>query len=235
MTRQRRHRSWTTRILLSLTTLILLAGVAAVVVSSVGLLRHDAAETWTGAERQPVPEASRQTVVSADNAERPSITIPLEQSDTVKIPVLGFTAPMKSMAVSTSQELYPPTADDVYWLEGYGSPGNSPDNTVYLIGHTSQNGGAVFDPLVNLVEQSTNLLPGDEIMLTTEKTTVTYQVTDTQRHHRTQLANVDGVWENQPGRLVLITCFFDPNLDIAPDNMVVFAEQISIAEGTPSE
>ncbi|MBL3698289.1 class F sortase [Leucobacter luti] len=168
----------------------------------------------TGAERRAVPRISDELPPAA--AAAPS---------GVAVPAIGFVADVLPLAVGSAAVLDPPTADEAYWLSDYGMPGSGTDNTVFLIGHTSADARAVFDPLVDRARQDTTLMPGDEILLATETGTVAYEVIGSERHEKTRLAELENVWESDPGRLVLITCLFQADRDLAPDNVVVFARQ----------
>ena len=198
--------------LVGITALAVVAGLGLVGVGAWQLLAP--APEQTGAERRTVQQVGR----SIDPAEagRPS---------RIEIPVLGFEAAVDAMSVGDAAVLDPPAADRVFWLDDYGMPGVGSDNTVYLIGHTSADGRAVFDPLVDRAAQRPTALPGDEIIVTTEHGRVPYEIVSTQRHDKTALADLEDVWEPKAGRLVLITCFFAAAGDTAPDNMVLFARE----------
>lgn len=68
------------------------------------------------------------------------------------------------------------------------------------------------------------MLPGDEILIDTDDGTAVYEVIVTERHEKTALADVENLWNAVPGRLVLITCFFEASGDTASDNMVIYAK-----------
>lgn len=144
----------------------------------------------------------------------------------VTIPALSFDAPVTGLPIGDATVLDPPAADEVFWLSDFGLPGAGTDNTVFLIGHTSADGRAVFDPLINRAERTTMALPGDEVLIDTANGTVAYEIIATERHDKTALATVANVWENVPGRLVIITCLFQADRDVAPDNVVVFAQAV---------
>lgn len=209
------------RVLLGATLLAVAAGLVLVGVGAWQLFGAGGPEP-TGAERRSVEQVGEP--IEAASASRPTA---------VSIPVIGFSAAIEPMGVGDSEVLDPPTADDVFWLEDYGLPGTGSQNTVYLVGHASADGRAVFDPLVDRAEQKTTVLPGDEVVVATEKGEVPYEVVSTERHDRTALADLEDVWTGEPGRLVLITCFFAPDRDVAPDNMVLFARQTGAGAGSP--
>lgn len=181
-------------------------------------------EEYTGAERRSVEHIAHE--IDAAPASRPT---------SVTIPAIDYVAPVAPMEVGEETILDPPTADEIFWLEDFSLPGTGSENTVYLIGHTSTSGFAVFDPLVNRAEQKTTVLPGDEIIVATEQGSVPYEVVATERHDQTALSDLEDVWTNEPGRLVLITCFFAAESDIASDNMVLFARQADAVSGNEAD
>jgi hypothetical protein len=140
----------------------------------------------------------------------------------VRIPAIGFSAEVDPLAVGAETVLDPPTAETAYWLSDYGLAGRGAENTVYVIGHASADGRAVFDPLVDRAAGRGTVMPGDEILVDTANGTAVYEVVSVERHDKTALADLANVWTSAPERLVLITCFFTAAGE-APDNMVVFA------------
>lgn len=144
------------------------------------------------------------------------------QPTSIRIPALDLSAPVEPLAIGSETVLDPPTAADVYWLSEYGLAGDGAENTVYLVGHASADGRAVFDPLVDRGAGEVTVMPGDEILVDTSNGTAVYEIIATERHDKTALADLENVWTNAPGRLVIITCFFGAD-GTAPDNMVLFA------------
>ncbi|HZI96081.1 MAG TPA: class F sortase, partial [Actinomycetales bacterium] len=126
-------------------------------------------------------------------------------------------------------ELDPPTLDEAYWIETYGTPGSDADNTVYLAGHSYDSGDAAFNPLFDRAEQIALVGAGDEIVVTTDAGRLTYAVDSTERYPKDELAGVDEVWKIVPDRLVLITCFQRNDGGASQDNLVVFASLVSTA------
>ncbi len=204
----RPHRMARRRVLLALTSVVVAAGLLLVGASAWQLLApHDAPVT----ERRAVPEAP-----ALPNA-------PAARPVSVEIPAIGFDAEVRAFAGNGAPSLVPPDADHVHWLEEYGLPGAGSENTVYVIGHTSADGRAVFDPLVDRAAQRSTVLPGDEIRIENEAGLVSYDVVAVERHDRRSLADIENVWKPVPGRLVLITCFFESQSDAVSDNLVIFA------------
>lgn len=199
-----------------------LAGVTALAVAG------GVALVGLGAWRLAAPPAhatAERVAVEHVGAELPEV--PAAPPSELSIPAIGFAAPVAPLAIGAASVLDPPTAEDVFWLTDFGAPGAGSDNTVFLIGHTSADGRAVFDPLVDRAAGTTTALPGDEVLVETAGGTVAYEIVATERHDKTALAELASVWENVPGRLVIITCLFQADRDLAPDNIVVFARAVA--------
>jgi sortase (surface protein transpeptidase) len=145
----------------------------------------------------------------------------------VRVPAVGVDAPVLPTAFENG-EINPPTLDDVYWIADYGAPGTDSDNTVYLLGHSWDNGPAVFNALFDRPTQTSRVQPGDEIDVETPEGMVSYEVDRTERYPRASVGDPDSeaygdVWAVVPGQLILITCFQQNDGADARDNFVVFA------------
>lgn len=176
---------------------------------------------WGGGGEAPTAAATsaRRSVESVGGQlDAPAASTP----HAVRIPAIDFAADIKPYAVEDRTTLYPPSAEEVFWLSDYGLVGEGAENTAYLIGHTSADGRAVFDPLVDRAAGTSTVLPGDELLVDTETGTAVYEVIAVELHARTALAEVADVWTRAPGRLVLVTCFFDEQGRVS-DNLVMFA------------
>lgn len=193
----------------------------AVVLAGIGVFGVGAWQLL-GAER---PAAQAGERVAVDSLAERIDDAPASPPLALEIPALRFEAPVEPLAIGSEEVLDPPTAGDAFWLSDYGLPGIGTDNTVYLVGHTSSTGDAVFDPLVDLERQQPRLEPGDEIVLRTEEGRVLYEVLATDRQDKTAITELETVWRSEPGRLVLITCFFEASRTEAPDNLIVYARQ----------
>lgn len=122
----------------------------------------------------------------------------------------------------------PPSLTEAYWIEAFGAPGAASDNTVYLLGHSWDNGDAVFNALFDRATQTSKVEPRDTIVVTTDAGDVTYEVERVERIPREELAqDSNEVWDVVPGRLLLVTCFQNNDGGDAFDNFVVFADLAS--------
>jgi hypothetical protein len=62
------------------------------------------------------------------------------------------------------------------------------------------------------------------VQVQTPQGTVAYTVQRTERYGKSELPGAIEVWEDSPGRLVLITCFQRSDGRASTENLVVFAE-----------
>lgn len=145
----------------------------------------------------------------------------------VRVPAVDIAASVIPTAFQDGS-IDPPTFGEAYWIEAYGAPDPEADNTVYLVGHSWSKGDAVFNPLFDRDAQTSEVAPGDEVIVTTPKGDVAYEIERTERYPKASLGDSDSdaygdVWKVVPGRLVLITCFQRNDGGASQDNFVVYA------------
>ena len=114
-------------------------------------------------------------------------------------PVIALTPTAQNQA---EQSIVPPLTTDAYWLSTYGTPGDGSQNTTYLTGHSWEGLDAPFDRL------STQLTPGDTVVLGTRTGELTYVVETVTTYDKNTLKDSE-IWAIVPNRLVLISCFTD--------------------------
>lgn len=149
---------------------------------------------------------------------------PLKASSThLRIQDVGLDLPVLPLT-PRGGVINPPTLREGYWIQPYGSPGPHPDDTVYIAAHSWSRGDAAFNPLMDRAAQRSTLHVGDDVELDTPRGTVHYAVTATHTYVKGQLPTASAVWEQHPGRLVLITCFQRADGGRSTDNLVITAE-----------
>lgn len=122
------------------------------------------------------------------------LTVPAARIDQ---PVLPLSPTADDLA---AQSIVPPMTMDAYWLTSYGRPGEGSANTTYISGHSWEGADAPFDRL------STDVAPGDSVLLGTETGRVAYVVESVTTYDKDTLKDSE-IWRVVPGRLVLISCF----------------------------
>lgn len=141
------------------------------------------------------------------------------------IPAVGMDVGVEVDDTAPGGEVDPPSTELAYWLSSYGAPGTDADNTVYLAGHSSGDGTAIFDLL--LAEDLSPLdLGGEPVRLYTASGELTYRIVGPpQTYTKAELPRVRAVWEISPGRLVMVTCDRHD-----PDRNIVFTADLESAE-----
>ena len=140
------------------------------------------------------------------------------------VPSLGVDLPLLPMTPS-GDTIDPPLLTAGYWIEPYGAPVGAAveaDNTLYIAAHSAGRGDDGFDPLLTADHRGSTLAAGDVVEVSTPSGTVRYTVERTQRYAKDELAGAADVWEADPGRLVLITCFQRAG-KASTENLVVVA------------
>lgn len=142
-------------------------------------------------------------------------------------PAVGLDVAIEPDATPVGGAVEPQYADRAYWLSAYGMPASSAGNTVYLAGHSSTWGSAVFDHLLDADREPLDL-SGEQLVLVTAAGELTYRIIGPAvKHDKSSIADDPGVWEVRPGRLVLVTCDrHDKSL-----NIVFFAEIVGWRAG----
>ena len=141
----------------------------------------------------------------------------------VVVPAVGVDLPVLPLTPRRGV-IDPPLLTAAYWITGYGAPVGSPDqarNTLYLAAHSAGRGSAGFDPLAGDARGRGAVGPGDRIDVATATGTVSYTVQRTAEYDKDALPRASDVWQDVPGRLVLITCRYDGGRSTR--NLVVFA------------
>ena len=176
------------------------------------------------------PPASPSATRSAPPTPTPSPTpsfltafVPMAAPERIEIPAVSLDLAVLPVD-PIGGRIDPPTVEEAYWIQDYGTPGSDADNTVYLVGHSSLSLAAAFNPLLDVEHQDSVLQPGDEIRVTTANGVLRYEVTAWTRYDKNRLPGADEVWAITPGTLHLITCFQEDGQAFADDNLVVTAQ-----------
>ncbi len=163
------------------------------------------------APRRPVPAATAT-----------GVTTPAPPR-AIDIPVLGLHADIEEQSPAVDGVYTPPSSDKVAWIADRGQPGSPATDTVYLLGHSTLHGHAVFSDLVDPAAGTSRLKAGDEIVVETANGSVVYEVMRSDVVARADLANDAEMWAAKPGRLVLVTCLYDQQRRSIASNVVVYA------------
>ena len=171
----------------------------------------------TGCGRQGGDDVAPAQVLAGTLGETPtSVTAPVGEPTHITVGSVGIDAPVLTLPGGAG-DINPSTNDDAWWWPDRGTPG-SPD-TVYLAGHTMDDGSGVFSALHGVT-------PGETVTLETTAGTRTYRIDATATYSKPQLDHYDEVWSTVPGRLVLVTCHLDDGHP-TEDNLLVYATLVA--------
>ncbi|WP_394939292.1 class F sortase [Psychromicrobium sp. YIM B11713] len=165
---------------------------------------------------------------------RPDAAAPQPAADQplrVQLGRLGLDSSILPQSNPAGGRFNPPTVSYTYWMSDYGAPSAQSENTVYLIAHSSGNGYAVFNPLLDLQKHNGAVRKGDEIVVSTAQGSYRYLVSSTTVYDQKTVAQQPELWEKHPGRLVLITCFQYSTTLFSGKNYVVYAQFAGSTEG----
>lgn len=162
---------------------------------------------------------------ASPSRQAPSSASPPASSVHVQVPSVGLDLPLFPLSVPDGV-IDPPLLTAGYWLQGYGAPTGSAkdaDNTVYLAAHSTNRGSSGFDALLSADHRSAAVQAGATIQVSTAAGTASYTVERTARYDTDELATASEVWQDVPGRLVLITCLTPTSYAPTTEDLVVFA------------
>lgn len=162
---------------------------------------------------EPAPEP-----VMADVSDPPSwVTTDSAGNFMVVAGGVSLSVPLKTMPVMEGV-VNPPTYEDAYLIEGYGTPNGG--GTSYVAMHSARGlEGAAGNALID-IETGLPTLEGGEWLLVDR---VAYEVTEVRLVGKGSITEEPGIWEQVDGRLVVFTCM---QLHRGPslDNVVIIAE-----------
>lgn len=170
---------------------------------------------------EPLPGAD--PVIQADGvgeALPPLTGQPLQ----LAIPALDFHATVGSMPKPYSGRIDPPTPGSAYWIRDYGLVGPDSGETAYIAGHTFRGvGDAVFNPLFDRSTRNVMVGAGDALDVQTVDNVFRYTITAVARYDKTTVEQQQELWQNVPGRLVIVACQYNGDSS-STENLVIYAQ-----------
>lgn len=138
-----------------------------------------------------------------------------------RAPSVGLETPVGSMK-SVNGMIKPPGFDRAYLVSNIGhSLHENNEGTVYLVMHSVRRGEAPGNHLIDVESAKPRLHEGDEVSLGSYK----YRVTGAESVKKSSIVNTGKVWEDVPGKLVIITCLQRPT-GYSVKNTIIYAEKI---------
>ena len=180
-------------------------------------------------------------------AEDPEILDPgfLEQADAQPLPdptttatgtdgrpatVAGFRVPDLKLAVplwavnDVNGTMNPPGYREAYWVRNRGvAPEVAETGTVFIITHTVRGGRGPGNYFIDVPSQTVTL--GEHSLIHVRDRT--YQYTTSELVLKTAIGGRFDIWEDIPGRLVIITCWLNKQGTLDPHNLVIYADLVS--------
>jgi hypothetical protein len=142
----------------------------------------------------------------------------------LSIPAAHLEATVGAMSIPADRDLDPPTPNSAYWVRNYAAAGPDSKGTAYIIGHTFRGTGrAVFNALFDLGSRRPVIGAGDEMSVRTPEGTWPYRITEVASYDKSALPGIAQLWENVPGRLVLVACQYN-GAKSATQNLVVYSQ-----------
>lgn len=166
----------------------------------------------------PSPEEIKQMDVK-EEARDTTVSAPVELR--FRAPSVGLDTPVGSMK-SVNGLIKPPGFDRAYLVSNIGhSLHENNEGTVYLVMHSVRRGNAPGNHLIDVESAKPRLHKGDEVSLGSYK----YRVTGAESVKKSSIVNTGKVWEDVPGKLVIITCLQRPT-GYSVKNTIIYAEKI---------
>ena len=138
----------------------------------------------------------------------------------LRVPSVGLDVPVGSIR-AVDGVINPPKFDRAYVVDNIGSSlDKNSDGTVFLVTHSVRRGFAPGNALIDVSEKRARVNVGDKIYVADN----VFRVTGFENVARKSIADSPRIWENVPGRLVLITCMQRSN-GKPVENAVIFAQK----------
>lgn len=137
------------------------------------------------------------------------------------VPTLGADFALGEISEVDGQ-LTPPGFTSVYIVRNRGVlPADAALGTTYAITHSLRHGGrAPGNSLFNQADGNSRLIQDDEVDVAGNR----YQVVSTETIDKRDLPGRADIWNNTPGRLVVITCLQNKENAVSDQNFVIVAQ-----------
>jgi len=148
------------------------------------------------------------------------VPVPAEVGELV-IPRTGLRVEIAALR-ETDHVINPPGFDKAYWVQNRGvGVAQASAGTVFIAMHSLRDGGVgPGNYLIDVEHRRSKLQVGDEVFVGSAK----YRVKATDAIEKNRLAQAESVWDETPGKLVLVTCMQRPEGGASLQNMVIEAQ-----------
>ncbi|ROS48416.1 class F sortase [Frigoribacterium sp. PhB24] len=137
------------------------------------------------------------------------------------IPKTGLRVEIAALR-ETDRVINPPGFDKAYWVQNRGvGLAQASAGTVFIAMHSLRGGGVgPGNYLIDVEHRRSKLQVGDDVFVGSAK----YRVKATDAIEKTRLGQAESVWDETPGKLVLITCLQRPEGGESLQNIVIEAQ-----------
>lgn len=161
--------------------------------------------------------------VQAEDAVPPtseSSAVPAIGDDRFVVESVGLDVPLGALN-AVDGVIEPPGFTSAYWVRNEGvPPEQARKGTVFVVMHSLRNGATgPGNYLIDVDRRTSKVGIGAEIQVDD----TTYTVTGTQEIDKPDIAHASAIWEDEPGRLVVITCLQRPDGGRSQQNVVIEA------------
>lgn len=150
--------------------------------------------------------------------------VPQVDGMTLRVPSQKLSVPLGELD-QVDGVIDPPGFASAYLVRNHGANlGNAVDGTVYVVMHSCR-GGATCpgNYLINIATGEASVQPGADVYVAG----LHYRVTGSHSVYKPDVSSDADIWQNSPGKLVLLTCLQVPAQTKSIDNMVITAQLVS--------
>jgi hypothetical protein len=163
--------------------------------------------------------------VRAEDAVPPiskSSAVPAIGDDRFVVKSVGLNVPLGALN-AVDGVIEPPGFTSAYWVRNEGvPPKEARKGTVFVVMHSLRNGATgPGNYLIDVDRRTSKVGIGAKIKVDD----TTYTVTGTQEIDKPDIAHASAIWEDKPGRLVVITCLQRPDGGRSQQNVVIEASR----------
>ncbi|MFJ3392163.1 sortase family protein [Leifsonia aquatica] len=165
-----------------------------------------------------------QPVVVESVASPKNHAVPQVDGRTLRVPSRKLTVPLGELD-QVDGVIDPPGFASAYLVRNHGATlGNAADGTVYVVMHSCR-GGATCpgNYLIDVASGQASVPNGADVYVAG----LHYRVTGSHSVYKPDVSSDAEIWQNTPGKLVLLTCLQVPAQTKSVDNMVITAQLVS--------
>jgi hypothetical protein len=136
----------------------------------------------------------------------------------LRVQSVGLDVPLGAMNL-VKGAINPPGFKSAYWVRNLGTSFEEPEaGTAYVAAHSLRHGGkGPGNYLIDIETEQATVKVGDLI----EADGVNYRMTEWRSIPKPDLPNETDLWEDIPGRIVLVTCLQRPDNSASRNNIVI--------------